>query len=356
MAIGQQTLAVTRDLRVAVGSEADQATRSVTKDWADGWEQVAPLYATALTGLAAQATAAGEWPGPWLLARDPALQQANQQTQTVLTGLAAGTVVATTTSATNAAQATVEAEPQAMATQLPPPEQGNALAVFVAAVAAVGVAELLAGLAAAITPGALVTTAGSAINRALVRGVSIDAAPETVGRKLLGNVRDGFMAGLTSAITGVRTDTLDAYRLAARMVHDANRLWVQGWIWQCSLDRRTCPSCWAMHGTFHPAAEPGPADHPQGRCARVVKLRPWVRLGIGGDEPADRITPARAKFDALPKADQLRILGPARLDLLQAGRIDWDDLATLRHKPGRRSAYVPRTVADLQSLARARAA
>src|SRR5690606_17046295 len=108
-----------------------------------------------------------------------------------------------------------------------------------------------------------------------------------------------------------------------RYVHAANSDVLAGWVWQASLDRRCCPSCWAMHGRVFAADEPGPWDHPQGRCARIPKTRTWRELGIDLDEPDDDLPDAQARFWALPHTARLAIMGPTRLELLRTGRIDW---------------------------------
>lgn len=355
MAITNQTLAQVHDLRVAVGTEADDATRTVTRSWVDGWETVAPLYATALAGIAAQAVAAGHWPGPWNLVRDESLQVAGRRTQDVLADLATGAGATTATAASNAVQATIEAEPQIMATQLPAAERHDAAGKFAAALAAAGTAHLLATIAAQISslvPPFAAMSVG-AMNRALVHG-----APPTSGTakaladRVLTAVERGFNAGLTSAIGVARTETLDAYRTAARQVHNANASVVSGWYWISSLDPMTCTSCWSMHGSFHPITEFGPLDHRQGRCARVVKLRPWAQFGYGRTEPDDTFVDARAKFAALPEADQLKVMGPARLELLRSGRVQWEDLAQRRYTAGWRPSYAPTPVRDLQQIDR----
>ncbi|MBM0235955.1 hypothetical protein JNW88_00435 [Micromonospora sp. ATA32] len=86
------------------------------------------------------------------------------------------------------------------------------------------------------------------------------------------------------------------------------------------------------------------------RCTRLPKVKSWQELGINLTEPADQTPDARARFDALPEERQLTILGPTRLALLKAGRIQWADLATRRDTPGWRPSYAPTPVADLQRI------
>lgn len=358
MAIRQPTLALQNDLRGTVGAEADQATRDVTGRWVDGWDTLGPLYAGAVAGVTASAVAAGVWPGPWDLARDPQLAAATRQAQTTAATLAGQSVDTTTTSASSAVQVTVDAEPQIMASQLPAAEQANAAAAFTAAVTPAALAALLTAVTANLPSlrAPIIRAAVDGAHRAVVQGVPVTTGtPQAAAQRLVGNIERGFLAGLTSAIAAARTETLDAYRTAARRVHSANALWLDGWYWQSRLSPSTCPSCWALHGTFHPVAEQGPEDHRNGHCSRIPKLRPWVTLGLGQREPGDAIPDAETAFNALPEADQLQVMGPARLALLRSGDIRWDDLAVRKPSTSWRAAYQPRTVTDLRSLARRRA-
>lgn len=112
-----------------------------------------------------------------------------------------------------------------------------------------------------------------------------------------------------------------------------------------------CPSCWAMHGTEHPLSEAGPLDHVQGRCARAPKAKSWKALGFDMDEPDDNIPDARALFAALPRDDQIRILGARRLAMMDAGDIDWVDIPARRDNDAWRPSYSPRPVRDLERIA-----
>lgn len=108
-----------------------------------------------------------------------------------------------------------------------------------------------------------------------------------------------------------------------------------------------CPSCWAMHGTLHPMSEPGPLDHHQGRCSRTPKTKSWADLGFDVPEPPDELPDARAIFNGLPREEQLQIMGPARLRLLDDGAIEWADLSTRRSTEGWRDSFHATPIADL---------
>jgi SPP1 gp7 family putative phage head morphogenesis protein len=160
-------------------------------------------------------------------------------------------------------------------------------------------------------------------------------------------VEGQFNGGLTRALTIARTETLDAYRQAAAAVQDASRDVLEGWVWLAQLDGRGCPACWAMHGTVHPLDEPGPLGHPNCRCSRAPKTQSWRDLGFDMDEPEDQIPDAEQVFQALPRAVQVRIMGPARLGLLDRGEVSWPDLARRKDNPGWRPSWMPVPVQDL---------
>ena len=62
---------------------------------------------------------------------------------------------------------------------------------------------------------------------------------------------------------------------------------------------------------------------------------------------ATGVPDAAARFAELPHDDQLRIMGPGRLDLLRSGRISWADLVVRDGGPGLRRSYMPAPLAAL---------
>lgn len=135
---------------------------------------------------------------------------------------------------------------------------------------------------------------------------------------------------LARAITITRTEALRAYNAASIEAMFENRDVVTGWIWVASLSTRTCPACWAMHGTEH-----GPDEtldgHPRCRCAAVPKTKSWRDLGFDIPDGRRSITPGSTAFGRLPAADQRTILGPGRYDAYKDGSFRFDDLATQSH-------------------------
>lgn len=194
------------------------------------------------------------------------------------------------------------------------------------------------------------------IRRELIRGVSVGTSPRETARRMVARTEGNFFGGLTRAMNIARTETLDAHREAGRMGQDRHPEVLQGWTWLCHLSARTCPSCLARHGTVHPLSEPGPEDHPQGRCARQPRTKSWADLGFDIDEPADDIVDAREWFDALTEAEQLQIMGRARLKLLRDGDITFEDLTSKRSNTRWRDSWQITPVRVLAQRSRGRRA
>jgi SPP1 gp7 family putative phage head morphogenesis protein len=180
-----------------------------------------------------------------------------------------------------------------------------------------------------------------AMKRELLRGLSVGANPRETARRMVRRVEGRFNGGLTRALTISRTESLDALRAGARASHQANAAVLQGWIWTAQLEARTCPACWAMHGSVHQLSEAGPLGHQNCRCARTPKTLSWRDLGIDLDEPADVLPDAGRAFRALPKADQVAVLGPGRYDAWARGDLPMDDWAVKRSTSGWRDSFVP---------------
>ncbi|MEN0072356.1 MAG: phage minor head protein [Propionicimonas sp.] len=166
----------------------------------------------------------------------------------------------------------------------------------------------------------------------LIRGVAAGSNPRQVASHMLRRVAAGFDGGRARATLIARTEMLDATRAAALASRQANRDVLAGWRWTCALGARTCPSCLAMHGRLFDVDDPGPDDHPNGRCTSTPVTKSWSDLGITGmgREPESVFPDARAWFDRQPRDTQLAIMGPRRLADLNAGRITWDQIPTSR--------------------------
>jgi len=155
---------------------------------------------------------------------------------------------------------------------------------------------------------------------------------------------DGFFKTsiLSSAIGAVETIGLDAAREAARRTYERNG--VREWIWSCAKDRKTCASCWAMHGQRFPITQ-SLNDHPSGRCAMVPVTRSWADLGLDGQDVTVR--DGEYYFRKLSTAAQREILGPSRYRAWQAGEFEFTSLSTESTITGVGTVRVARSLRSL---------
>lgn len=357
MAVTNRTLWLLRRLRVDIGDQADDVVRELTAAWVKAWDVLAEEWERAIADAAAVYAATGAWPAPWRLARIDRLVAAQQTTAQALAALSATSSTTAGAGAAEVVAATAAAEPAIMASQLPANLAAAALETYAAKVAPAALEAIVLRARQQIHAGTwpLTEQATEAMRRALIVGVATGTHPNDVAAAMVRQVEGAFNGGLTRAINIARTEMLDAYRHTSATVHAANADTLDGWTWIATLDRRTCPSCWAMHGTHHPLDQAGPWDHQQGRCARMPKVKSWAELGIPNVEGEDLTPDAERVFAALPPDEQLAIMGPGRLALLTAGRVQWADLAVRRDNQAWRPSYVPRPVRELQALADRRA-
>lgn len=342
MAVTARSLTLLRRLRVEVGRLADDAVSAIGAAWAVEWDRLTPAWQFAATAAVGAAARSGRWPSSWQLARIPEVGAASWQTEQATGLLVASSTRLAANAASSAVDATLGAEPEILASQ----SRGSAASDFSRAINRARVDALHQHVRARIhdSTTTLATDTVRAAHQTLIRGVGqVDAGV------MLGRIHAAFTAGRVRALNVAATETLDAYRAASGYVHEVNAEAIAGWLWVCALDRRSCPSCWAMHDTLHPLREPGPQGHPNCRCARAPLMR--VTRDDGTTDLTSGLPDTETRFRSLPRADQLRIMGPARLQLLDDADITWSDLAIRRSNKGWRSSYSPRSVADLRRLA-----
>lgn len=263
MAVDARTLWLLRQLRAAVGGEADTVVRTLTAAWVAAWDDLGRVWQAAIVELADLVDATGQWPPPWRLARLARLAAATAQTRSALDTLAAQTTIAAAAAAGNAIAATAAAEPAIIAAQLPADLAAAAVERYAALVLPSALEAIAVRARQQITVRAwpLSVEATEAMRRALVAGVATGGNPREVARRMLRDVEGHFNGGLSRALNVARTEILDAYRATAEHVHDANADVLRGWRWLSDLGARTCPGCWGMHGTEHDLTEPGPQGH-----------------------------------------------------------------------------------------------
>lgn len=158
--------------------------------------------------------------------------------------------------------------------------------------------------------------AAGGVEAALVEGVALGRGAveigQAIGKALDGNLARGHLIA--------RTETMRTYRETSRQAYLARSELLRGWRWWSSLDRRTCVSCWAMHGSLHRLDE-RLDDHPNGRCTMIPEL----------DEAATGIrnTPiprGPREFMRLDEATQRAVLGPSKFAAYRSGRVTLADL------------------------------
>lgn len=195
--------------------------------------------------------------------------------------------------------------------------------------------------------------AQSAIN-ALRNGIALGWNPRKTARL----IRNALGTALNRALTIARTETLRAQRIAANENYRANDGVVKGWRWSASLDGRTCPSCWAMHGTIHPLSE-DMESHPNCRCAAVPVQYSYEELyKRWGLNPEDgrkidlmnnqeevykkynispdklrRVMGGEEAFRSLSEAEQRGILGNTRWLAWRDGKLNFGDFVKKTYDP-----------------------
>lgn len=353
MAITPETLALVEQMRRAVGSILDSITRSLVEAWVRAWDQMAVEVAAGIAELLQVGD--GQWPSRRQIEQTARAMSALEVIAAALARLAALVRNLTVAGAAEAARLALDGQGELIASQLP---YGSTLASAARyrrqqpdTVDAI-VRRTAERINSSRWP--LADEATAAMKRELIRGVVVGDNPRTAAARMVRNLEGEFNGGLTRALNLARTEVLDAHRQAAEIGQEDHGAILDGWVWHAELHRgtRTCPSCWALHGTVHPLSEPGPIDHQQGRCSRTPKTKSWADLGFDIDEPADVTPDAREVFDSLPDADRLAIMGRRRLELLDAGAIEWADLPQLRTTPEWRDSWGVRPVRDLERIAK----
>lgn len=344
--ITRNTLRLIARMRAAVDRITDDLTRALTASWVLAWDDLAPLFLAAVNDLLT--THPDQWPARGTVLRAQRTLHALEQTGIALERLAAQVRRDIPAAAREAAQIGLNGQADIVSSQLP---YGATLpaAARHRAHQADAVDAIVRRTAEQVTVRSwrLEADATEAMKRELVRGVVTGDNPRDAAAAMVKRVESQFNGGLSRAMAIARTEVISAHREAAQIGQEQHADVLNGWRWHCDLSIRTCPACLAMHGTLHPLTEPGPYDHVNGRCARVPATKSWAELGFDIDEPADQLTDSREWFDGLPREDQLKIMGAARLQLLDDGAIEWADLAQRRENPGWRPSYQATSVQDL---------
>jgi SPP1 gp7 family putative phage head morphogenesis protein len=126
---------------------------------------------------------------------------------------------------------------------------------------------------------------------------------------------------LYRANTIARTESHRAARAATIDNYGKNTDLISGYVRLATGDSRTCPACFALHGTVYELNQILPT-HPNCRCIIVPKTKTWAE--ITGDDTiedvSDKIPSAAQLFDRLSEKDKKRVLGPERYNLWKEGK------------------------------------
>lgn len=335
MAVTSETLRLQAAVRALLAGVTDQHTRDLVKAWANAWADIEPELTAVLEDLATR----GVRPGQVMKAeRLKAVLAHLADELDRLTGHASSAI---TGRLRDLIDEIGRAQAAILASQLPPgqtlhqirewsrvdPRQVNAI-----------VARSTQQITSKLQP--LAPQTEDLIRRELVKGVASGANPRKTARQMVRRVQKAYNGelGLTRALRVARTETLDAYRVAAHESRVLNRDLMTGWMWICELSPRSCPACIAEHGSIHPVDQIGPLDHVNGRCTGMPMTKSWGDLGYDIPEPPPIVPDAEKWFDRLTPAEQRGILGPSRFEAWKAGDYPRDQWSVLKDNPNWRKS------------------
>lgn len=344
MSITKQTLRYTDELRLETARQLDEDTRRLVAAWVRAWNTLRNEWRAGIDQLVAS-SGPDRWPNQRQILDIERIAIALGATTAELERLAQLTQTTVVSTATALTEQQAFWEARILASQLPAEVDlgGRLIASRLSDITLATIVERTTQQIESLRD-PLAASVQEQMKRALVRGVALGQNPRVTARQMLARSEQTFNGGLTRALNIARTESLDAQRRAAQTYQEQHSDVLAGWAWNSRLDARTCPSCWAQHGRIHPLTEPGPHDHQQGRCVRTPVTKTWAELGIAVPEPPSALPDAQQRFRRLPRAEQLAVLGPARLQALEDGTITWDQLSVNVTNPGWRDSWVPISV------------
>jgi hypothetical protein len=338
MAVTRRTLTLQNALADQLRQLNDQQIRRLVAAWATAWDEIAPDLNSTLVGM----LVAGDQVTRAQLLRSERLRKSLTVIAANLRDLAKEAGVVITGDLAQVIATAGAAQSSIIDSQLPP---GVVNMVDIDAWSRVDerqIAAIVRRSTQQITSRTrpLSREAYAAVRRELIRGVAAGSNTRVTARRIVARAEHGFNGGLTRAMVIARTETLDAHRAAAQLGQAQHADVLRGWQWMARLDTRTCPSCWAQHGSVHGLDKSGPDDHQQGRCARMPLTKSWTDLGFDVVEPPSLIPDSSTVFAGLTPAQQLEVLGPGRYAAYTAGEFPMDAWSVKRSTPGWRDSHV----------------
>ena len=161
-------------------------------------------------------------------------------------------------------------------------------------------------------------TVADRIEQELIKAVVVGQNPRETARVI--HAQLGL--SLARILNTARTAQIYSYRTAAHLNYRNNSDVVKSWVWYSARDLRTCPSCWAKHGSVYPVNQIL-NDHHQGRCIPIPQIRDAEKYGL---EDLD-IERGDVLFSRLPANQQQEILGPTKFELYQRNAFRFEDLS-----------------------------
>lgn len=336
-------------LRAVVNGHVDQVVGDLIREWARLWNEMSADWRKAVDQVIAEGT-----PGRltsaqlfrltrvrFALATSlEALQHLSTETATITVGRVPALVNASATG-----------EIALIAAQLPDAFGGSAALTAAPGRAIEAIVRRSTEQVTSLTR-PLAEDAYNVMLAEIQRGVALGVNPNVAARRMLQRAKGGFDGGLSRATRIARTEMLDAHRNAGWAADQANTDVLQGWRWNAHLSPTTCVACLAMNGRVFPVEAKGPEGHVNCRCSRTPVTKSWAELGIHGMVDTSPAPPdARLWFSGLSHREQLAIMGPTRLALLESGEVSWEDLVKRVPNTGWRPSWQPRTLTDLRSAA-----
>lgn len=191
----------------------------------------------------------------------------------------------------------------------------------------------------------LAAEAQASIRREMLRGVAVGENPRRAASLAVRGIEDQWNGGLNRARVIARTEVIDAHRVAAQRVEEANADVLAGWEWLTHGDERTCRACLAQHGSRHEIDEPGPLGHPQCRCARVPVTKSWEDLGFPGmRDPVSRTGTAEELVDSMSESELRAALGNDGYAAWKRGDYPISEWSRRKSVQGWRDSFVPTKV------------
>lgn len=350
MAATRETIRLTKELQLVIDDTTAGWIRELTSAWVRSWKLVEAEWAAVTEQLAIE-SANGATPSRRTIRRLTNVRRALNSTQRMLDELTVLTNGKLVGGIPDIVQHTARMQSRLIASALPKGSDVRRLAEARDELPNLQLDRIVRRTAQQITSQLrpLTAEATDAVVDQLVLGAARGQNPRRVAAQMLQQVQGQFNGGLSRALVIARTEGLDAHRDAARTMQSRNSDVLEGWQWLAELNTRTCPACWSQHGSKHPLDERGPGGHQQCRCTRTPLTKSWRELGIDIPEPPSIIRDGQKEFGALPRRQQIEVMGPTRLQALESGRATWNELAEVRHNAGWRDAVYVRPVGEFRN-------